>query len=66
MTFRLQPSAPSWVAAACAVPDEILLDHAHCEKKAASTAMSFLFRHPEHERLVAAMSRVAREELLHF
>lgn len=66
MQPHVTPSSPEWVAAACAAPDEILLDHAHCEKKAASTAIGFVFRHPERARLVVAMSRLAREELLHF
>ena len=59
-------TSPSWVAAAVAAPETILLDHAHCEKKAASTAVGFLFRHPEQPKLCTAMSRLAREELVHF
>jgi tRNA 2-(methylsulfanyl)-N6-isopentenyladenosine37 hydroxylase len=61
-----QPTAASWVEAARGATATILIDHAHCEKKAASTAVGFLFRYPERAGLVAAMSRVAREELLHF
>lgn len=61
-----QATSPTWVASAIADPETILLDHAHCEKKAASTAVGFLFRHPEQARLCAAMSRLAREELVHF
>src|SRR5581483_762802 len=38
----------------------------HCEKKAASTAIRFLFRYPDWPELVGAMSRLAREELVHF
>ena len=56
----------SWVEAAQKAPSTLLLDHAHCEKKAASTAVGCLFRYPERPSLVAAMSRLAREELLHF
>jgi len=55
-----------WVARALAHLDEILVDHAHCEKKAASTAVSLLFKYPEHEALLAPLSRLAREELVHF
>jgi tRNA-(ms[2]io[6]A)-hydroxylase len=44
----------------------LLIDHAHCEKKAASTAVSMLFRYPQHEDLVYSLSRIAREELRHF
>jgi tRNA 2-(methylsulfanyl)-N6-isopentenyladenosine37 hydroxylase len=55
-----------WLARALANLDEILVDHAHCEKKAASTAVSLLFRYPERTALCAALSRLAREELAHF
>ena len=44
----------------------LLLDHAHCEKKAASTAINLLFRYPEHPALVKTLSPLAREELEHF
>jgi len=56
----------AWVGRALAHLDEILVDHAHCEKKAASTAVSLLFRYPEHEALLAPLARLAREELRHF
>jgi tRNA-(ms[2]io[6]A)-hydroxylase len=46
--------------------DTVLLDHAHCEKKAASTAVGLLFRYPEEPGLAEPLSRVAREELEHF
>ena len=46
--------------------DEILVDHAHCEKKAASTAVSLLFKYPEHGSLLVPLARLAREELGHF
>jgi tRNA-(ms[2]io[6]A)-hydroxylase len=60
------PTAPEWVARALADLDEVLVDHAHCEKKAASTAVSLLFRYPERTELAVALSRLAREELAHF
>ncbi len=56
----------AWVDQACQNIDEILVDHAHCEKKAASTAISLLFRYPEHEALLRPLSELAREELEHF
>jgi len=56
----------AWLARALAHLDEILLDHAHCEKKAASTAVSLLFKYPGHESLLPVLSRLAREELGHF
>ena len=56
----------AWLARALAHLDEILLDHAHCEKKAASSAVSLLFKYAEREELLAPLSRLAREELAHF
>jgi tRNA-(ms[2]io[6]A)-hydroxylase len=56
----------AWLARALANLDDILVDHAHCEKKAASTAVSLLFRYPERAALLRPLSRLAREELRHF
>ena len=42
---------------------ELLLDHANCELKAASTALGYIYRYPEKTALVSRMSRIAREEL---
>ncbi|HEX6928883.1 MAG TPA: tRNA-(ms[2]io[6]A)-hydroxylase [Gammaproteobacteria bacterium] len=64
--FLAAPTPAAWVEAACADLPLILVDHAHCEKKAASSALNLLFRYPEHSRLVHRMSRLAREELRHF
>ncbi len=44
----------------------LLIDHANCEKKAASTAMNLMYRHVENYELLNKMSRLAREELRHF
>ncbi|MCL9685027.1 tRNA-(ms[2]io[6]A)-hydroxylase [Legionella maioricensis] len=44
----------------------LLLDHAHCERKAAATAINFISKYPERKELVEVMSPLAREELLHF
>jgi tRNA-(ms[2]io[6]A)-hydroxylase len=46
--------------------DRVLVDHAHCEKKAAATALSLLSNYPDRERLVRRMSALAIEELRHF
>ena len=51
---------------ACERLPEMLLDHANCELKAASTALGFLYRYPERTALAQRMSRLAREELRHF
>lgn len=44
----------------------LLLDHAHCERKAAATAINFISKYPEKKELVKRMTPLAREELLHF
>lgn len=62
----IEPSRDTWVQAALADLDTLLLDHAHCEKKAAQTAVRFIFKHAEWPTLVSSMSRLAREELVHF
>src|SRR4029453_9825130 len=66
MLHLASTTSPAWVARALAHLDEILVDHAHCEKKAASTAVSLLFRYPERADLLAPLARLAREELEHF
>ena len=53
------PSSPDWLARALAHLDEVLIDHAHCEKKAASTALSLLFRYPEQAGLLVPLARLA-------
>jgi tRNA-(ms[2]io[6]A)-hydroxylase len=59
-------SRPDWVKAAVANMDVVLLDHAHCEKKAASTAINLIFRYQYHPELMVPFSAIAREELRHF
>lgn len=56
----------SWITGALAHLDEVLIDHAHCEKKAAGMAVQLLFRYPHHGFLHTPLSRLAREELVHF
>lgn len=56
----------AWVSAAVEQPGLLLIDHAHCEKKAASTALNLMFRYVEYPDLLQRMSRLAREELRHF
>ncbi len=55
-----------WVDVALADPDALLVDHAHCEMKAASNAMSLAVRYAERSTLVTAMIALAEEELAHF
>ena len=74
MTIDLKPineflgcSTPAaWIERACNDLPTLLLDHANCEKKAASTAMNLIYRYPDEYSLCQRMSRLAREELRHF
>ncbi len=62
----LVPTPERWLEAACVRWQEVLLDHAYCEKKAASTALALIFAYPECEQQSLALARLAREELRHF
>lgn len=56
----------AWVKIALDQQDILLIDHANCEKKAASTALNLMYRYVEYFDLLNKMSRLAREELRHF
>ncbi len=60
------PTDPRWADIAEKNIEEILVDHAYCEQKAASTAISFIVTFPEYSDLVTAMTALAREEMGHF
>jgi tRNA-(ms[2]io[6]A)-hydroxylase len=60
------PTDPSWAKEAVKDLDAVLIDHAHCEMKAASNALSLVMRHPGDLSLVRARTELAREELDHF
>lgn len=64
ITLR-QPTDPRWIALALSRFDEVLVDHAHCEKKAAAHALSLLSSYPELPGLPLAMATLAREEAQH-
>ena len=55
-----------WAAAAMRDPDAVLVDHAHCELKAATNALSLVARHPGDVELARALTDLAREEIEHF
>jgi len=55
-----------WIDQAGTLRDVLLIDHANCEKKAASTALALMFAYAEDLELADKMSRLAREELRHF
>ena len=59
-------SSDRWLAQVDAHLDEILIDHAHCEKKAAGCAMNLMFSYVENENLCRAMTEIVQEELAHF
>ena len=64
--FLLCETPDAWVERAIGQQETLLIDHAHCEKKAAATALNLMFRYPQHGSLLNKMSRLAREELRHF
>jgi tRNA-(ms[2]io[6]A)-hydroxylase len=66
MSILAAATDSEWTHSALAELDEVLIDHAHCEKKAAGMAVRLIFRYPEHGFLLAPLSRLAREELQHF
>lgn len=65
-TFLLCPTPDAWIQSAMANQELLLVDHAQCEKKAAATALSMIYRYPDRTELLQKMSRIAREELRHF
>src|SRR5690606_1858960 len=60
------PTDPRWVNIVEKNIEEILTDHAFCEQKAASTAISFIVQFPEHTELVQEMTALVKEEISHF
>lgn len=64
--FLQQPTSNAWVEQAISNLDTILLDHSHCERKAAGVALNLMFRYPSNTALVRALTAIAKEELEHF
>lgn len=64
--FLRTPTPDQWLEAAVWQQDLLLIDHANCEKKAASTALSLLYRADTEPALLLQLSRLAREELRHY
>jgi len=58
-------SGERWLAQVDRHLDEILIDHAHCEKKAAGTAMNLIFAYVDNDRLCREMATIVQEELEH-
>ncbi len=64
--FLTEPTSDAWIKQTLANMDVILLDHSHCERKAASVALKLMFRYSSYQRLVRELTAIAQEELLHF
>ena len=60
------PTDPRWVNIAEKNIDEILIDHAYCEQKAASSCISLIVQYPDKELLVEMLTPVVAEEWSHF
>jgi len=56
---------PSWASRVTQDLELLLIDHAHCERKAAQTAMTLIYRFPE-QPFVSSLSKLVREEMVHF
>jgi tRNA-(ms[2]io[6]A)-hydroxylase len=67
MLGLLKPTDPAWARAAQADLPKLLVDHAHCELKAAQSALSIVSRNGgDHPQLVSPLLALAREETVHF
>lgn len=66
MLILKSDTSPAWVASARDHLDEVLIDHAHCERKAASVAMQLMFAYQERVELVGELSEIVNEELEHY
>ena len=64
--FLQEPTSNAWLEQALANLDTVLLDHSHCERKAAGVALNLMFRYPAHTQLVRSLTAIAQEELEHF
>lgn len=64
--FLKTATSAAWVEQAFANLDTILLDHSHCERKAAGVALNLMCRYPSSEKLVRTLTAIAQEELSHF
>lgn len=60
------PTRQEWIEQAIANLDTVLLDHSHCERKAAGAALNLMFRYPSYAPLVRNLTAIAKEELEHF
>lgn len=59
-------TAPWWLEGLEQHTDELLIDHAHCEKKAAGTALNLIFAYVDRVELVRELTPIVHEEMAHF
>ncbi len=64
--WLINKTSEDWIDLAISNPMEMLLDHAHCERKAAGVALQLMFRYVSEPGLSEVLSPLAREELEHF
>ena len=64
--WLINKTSEDWINLAISNPMEILLDHAHCERKAAGVALQLMFRYVSEPGLSEILSPLAREELEHY
>ena len=64
--FLVASTPRDWIETARRNLSDLLIDHANCELRAASTAIGFIYKYPDRTKLCYQMSRIAREELRHF
>ena len=64
--FLACPTPDLWLENALCNQTIMLIDHANCEKKAASTALNLIYRYTDNFELLNKMSRLVREEMRHF
>ncbi len=65
-SFLRCPTPDAWLEKAVKELPILLIDHANCEKKAASTALNLMYRHVDQTEMILRLSKLAREELRHF
>lgn len=66
LAFLGGETSDTWIQSALENLDTLLIDHANCEKKAASTALNLMYRYVDKPDLLHKLSQLAREEILHF
>ena len=64
--WLIDKTSEDWIDLAISNPMEILLDHAHCERKAAGVALQLMFRYVSDQGISEILSPLAREELEHY